>query len=408
MSIADLVVSRSRLFFSAAVLLTLVGVLSWLTMSRQEDPTIPARAALIVTPFPGASAANVERLVVDPLEDALGQVDEIKNISTSARAGVAVTVIELRDDVTDVAPVYDEVSRLLGEVAEELPDAALTPDFQRDIFDQESIVVAAIGADDPRELADAIELLEDRLLALPEVSRTIISADPGDQITIELNDAAAGRLGIDPRMLAAVLNARNGAIPGGTIVAGGRTIIVEPQAEFHSLDEIRNTPIPLADGTALPLGEIANVRRGVVEPVTERMRWNGQTAVAIGIVPRSGANLVTFGQRVEVVLDEVGAEIVHVHSLEGYPMDIVAAIRATGRPVVVTPHNYHYVCPQVDLLRHENGVCLDYDGGRACVGCLRPAPPWKARLRRRFEQSIATIFGKGVAAIVRNEILEPA
>ncbi|MEZ6234735.1 MAG: glycosyltransferase [Phycisphaerales bacterium] len=107
-------------------------------------------------------------------------------------------------------------------------------------------------------------------------------------------------------------------------------------------------------------------------------------------------------------LDEVGAEIVHVHSLEGYPMDIVAAIRATGRPVVVTPHNYHYVCPQVDLLRHENGVCLDYDGGRACVGCLRPAPPWKARLRRRFEQSIATIFGKGVAAIVRNEILEPA
>lgn len=106
-------------------------------------------------------------------------------------------------------------------------------------------------------------------------------------------------------------------------------------------------------------------------------------------------------------LDEVGAQVVHVHSLEGFPMDVVAAIRASGRPAVVTPHNYHYVCPQVDLLRRENGVCMDYDGGRACVGCLRPAAAWKMRLRRRIEQAVAQAFGPGVASILRNEILEP-
>lgn len=106
-------------------------------------------------------------------------------------------------------------------------------------------------------------------------------------------------------------------------------------------------------------------------------------------------------------LDAIGAEVVHIHSLEGYPMDVVAAIRGSGRPVVVTPHNYHYVCPQVDLLRRETGVCADYDGGRACVGCLRPAAAWKMRIRRRLEQSVAAALGPGVAAILRNEILEP-
>lgn len=107
-------------------------------------------------------------------------------------------------------------------------------------------------------------------------------------------------------------------------------------------------------------------------------------------------------------LDSVGAQLVHIHSLEGFPMDVVAAIRASGRPVVVTPHNYHYVCPQVDLLRRENGVCMDYEGGKACVGCLRPADPWKMRLRRRLEQSVAATLGPGWANILRNEILEPA
>lgn len=107
-------------------------------------------------------------------------------------------------------------------------------------------------------------------------------------------------------------------------------------------------------------------------------------------------------------LDSVGAQVVHVHSLEGFPMDVVEAMRASGRPVVVTPHNYHYVCPQVDLLRRENGVCMDYQGGKACVGCLRPADPWKMRLRRRLEQGVAATLGPGWASILRNEILEPA
>jgi multidrug efflux pump subunit AcrB/outer membrane protein TolC len=309
MSLDALIVSRSRLFLSAALLLTLVGAGAWLTMPRQEDPEIPARGALIVTPFPGASAATVERLVVEPLEEELGQIDEIKTIATQARAGVAVTVIELRDDVTDVDPVYDEVARHLEAAVRDFPATAMAPILDRQAYDQESIVIAALGADDPRLLADAIDRLEHRLLALSEVSRTIVTADPGEQITIGLDDATAARLGLDPRLLAAQLAARNGATPGGTIALGGRTVTVEPRAEFASLTELVNAPIVLASGSAVPLGELAEVTRGVAEPVSERMRWNGGAAVALGVVPRAGINLLDFGARVQAVVDEVGAEV---------------------------------------------------------------------------------------------------
>lgn len=103
-------------------------------------------------------------------------------------------------------------------------------------------------------------------------------------------------------------------------------------------------------------------------------------------------------------LDAQGIEIVHAHSLEGYALDLVPMIRASGREVVVTPHNYWFVCPQVDLLHQERRVCMDYEGGTRCGGCLEPARPGRARLRRRIEQSTRRVFGEWAASMVRRAI----
>jgi glycosyltransferase involved in cell wall biosynthesis len=89
------------------------------------------------------------------------------------------------------------------------------------------------------------------------------------------------------------------------------------------------------------------------------------------------------------------AELVHVHSLEGFGFDLIAAIRAAGIPVVVTPHNYYWLCPQVDLLHHERQVCEDYEGGKKCVGCI-PSPDHDAEVRsRRVRQTGRRFVGDG-------------
>lgn len=98
-------------------------------------------------------------------------------------------------------------------------------------------------------------------------------------------------------------------------------------------------------------------------------------------------------RRVIEWLDKVGAEVVHIHSLEGYSLDIIEKIRATGRPVVVTAHNHWYVCPQVDLLHEEKRVCLDYQGGQKCVGCLDAPRPHRRRLYRSLETSAHNFVG---------------
>lgn len=103
-------------------------------------------------------------------------------------------------------------------------------------------------------------------------------------------------------------------------------------------------------------------------------------------------------------LDRVGAKVVHIHSLEGYGLDLIPAIKASGRAVVVTPHNYWYVCPQVDLLHQETRVCMDYDGGNRCVGCLPSVPPGKMIRKRRIGQTLERMFGLYTADVVRKAI----
>ena len=100
-------------------------------------------------------------------------------------------------------------------------------------------------------------------------------------------------------------------------------------------------------------------------------------------------------------LAEHRVEVVHIHSLEGYPLSLIGAIRDSGRAVIVTPHNYWYVCPQVDLMRGETSLCRDYDGGRACAGCVAPRVPWKARAKRRFGHTFESLVGVEVSGWAR-------
>lgn len=100
-------------------------------------------------------------------------------------------------------------------------------------------------------------------------------------------------------------------------------------------------------------------------------------------------------------LDQVGAQVVHIHAIEGFGLDVIAAIRASGRPVVVTPHNYWYACPQVDLMYQETTLCTDYDGGRRCESCMPGGSPWKTKLKRATGQSFERAVGNQAANYIR-------
>ena len=309
MKIIASLLNRGRLILTVAAILALTGAVMWMTMVRQEDPRLPDYWGQVVAPFPGADAVTVERLVLEPLEDALAEVDEVKTLEATAFDEIAVMTVELRGDTRDFDHAWDEVREALEAARRDFPVGAETPVLDEDQQDQDSIVLAVTGSSNRLDLLAAARKLKDKLLSLSRVSKVHLVADPGEQVVVELDDPAARRLGLSPVNLAESLAARNRIIPGGSIELGGKTVRLRPLSEFRSVEEIADTAITLPSGRSIMLSEVADIRYGSVEPARARMRFNGEISVGLAVVPKKSVNLVEFGEDVRRITGKVAPDI---------------------------------------------------------------------------------------------------
>lgn len=116
--------------------------------------------------------------------------------------------------------------------------------------------------------------------------------------------------------------------------------------------------------------------------------WNFRNVTEETASPRTS-------QLVNAWLDDIRAQVVHVHSMEGFGLDLIQSIAQSGRPVVVTPHNYWFLCPQVDLFHEEKRVCEDYQGGKRCETCMiPPATTRQLKFRRARFAAVQRIAGR--------------
>jgi multidrug efflux pump subunit AcrB len=331
------ILGRHRLFLTATVLLSLTGAVAWQTMPRQEDPRWPNRDGLVTVRFQGAAPEALERLVLDPIEDALIELEELEKFVATARAGVVLVHVKLDDSIYETELAWDEVERALAEARREFPEGVGEPVLDRDPYAPESIVVALTGSPDPLALADAADRLRRELLAIPSVAKVERVGDPGEQILIELDAPISRRLGITHRELADALARRNVTTPSGSVRVGDRQLVLRPRTEFETVSEIRQTPIALVSGAAVPLGTLSRIRRAPAEPPRERMRFNGVRAVGLTLTPARDVDMVALGESVRRALAKARPRHapLDIHEVFFQPDQVERRIGGLGRSLLL-------------------------------------------------------------------------
>lgn len=295
-----------RLILTVTLLLALLGLVAWVQMDRQEDPFFPYRFGQVLVPYPGAEPEQVERLVLNPLEEELAQVEEVNDIIGTARLGVAHVTIEMHEHVYDTDAAWERVRIAVDRASRQFPDGVGEAEISDRDSDAHGIVLALTGSDDLLELREAAKRLRRDLFRLKEVARIDLLADPGQQVAIGWDDTLAELTGLDARALGEQLAARNLTASGGSLAIGGRSLVLDPRTEFGSLEELAATPIRTVRGDQVPLGELADLRLMPEEPVTERMWHDGRPAVALGLVlSNDQVNAVRFGSRLRALVDEL-------------------------------------------------------------------------------------------------------
>ena len=304
MRIVDFAVRRWQFTLVAFVMLVALGVASLRTIPRSEDPTFPFPIYTVVAVYPGASPVDVEQLVVDPIEDALRELDDVRRVKTRIEDGVAAITVEFSWGV-DADAKYDEVVREVNAVRPDLP-ADLTR-LQVDRTNAALVNVLQVALVAPSApfhvLAREAERLEERLRSVDGVMGAETWGYPEREVRVAIDPGRLAALGLPATRVLAAIGSEDADIPGGSVDAGERRFNVKTSGSYATLDEVRHTVVGAAGGTVVRLGDVARVDWGDADE-THRTRFDARRAVFVTATLQEGENLQAVRERMVAVLDD--------------------------------------------------------------------------------------------------------
>ncbi len=259
------------------------------TLPRLEDPELVPRRALIYTGYPGADAARVESLVTRKIEDQLlDEIEDIKELESTSRAGFSTISIELGDEVRNVDQIWSRIRDELDEVQTDLPADAGKPEFE-DIEIRGHALITALtwDRDEPVNYSILVRLsedLEDRLRGLPGTESVELYGAPDEEVLVQIDPARLATLGLTAADVSRQVRRTDSKLPSGLLrsdTAGD--FILEIEGQLNSLDQIRQTPIQYGDhGQFVTLSDLATVRKGIQQPASDLAFVDGKSSVAVG------------------------------------------------------------------------------------------------------------------------------
>jgi multidrug efflux pump subunit AcrB len=309
MSLVDFAVRRWQFTVLLFLMLVALGVSSWRSIPRGEDPVFPIPIFTTIVVYPGADATDLEQLVVEPIEARLAGLERIVELSSTARDGLAIVNIEF-DPAVDADRKYDEVQREVNALRASLPAGVQRVEVQRNENTTVSILQLALVSETlPYHDLDVLaERLEERIERVPGVRSAERWGAPRRELQVTLDLGRLATLGLAPTRVLDALASDNAAIPAGAVDVGRRRFNLAASGRYASLDEVRATVVGGSAGALVRVGDVAEVQWGYGDPV-HITRWNGRRALFVSVTQQEGTNIAAVRDRVWAALDEEEAAL---------------------------------------------------------------------------------------------------
>lgn len=310
MRVSDLSISRPVFATVVNVLLVLIGLVAFSRLTVREYPNIDVPTVTVATTYPGANAEIIETQVTKVIEDQLSGIEGIDYITSISRAESSqITVVFKLNRDPDAAA--SDVRDRVGRARDLLPDEVDEPVIAKVEADAQPIIYLAFSSDRHTELevTDAADrLVQDRVQTLPGVADAQIFGERRYSMRIWLDPERLAALQVTTQEVESALRAQNVEIPAGRIESIDREFTVLAETDVTTIGGFENIVLRDSDGYLVRLGDVASVEIG---PREERSiaRFNGQSAVALGVVKQSTANPLEVSEALNDLLPEIQATL---------------------------------------------------------------------------------------------------
>ncbi|MEZ4934133.1 MAG: efflux RND transporter permease subunit [Saprospiraceae bacterium] len=310
MKIADFSVKNYQFTIVLFIMVMLLGLSALFNMPRGEDPVFNAPIYVVTVIYPGTSPNDMEELVADPIEEAIYELEDVKEITTKCYDGVAVIQAEFNYGVNNLTK-YNDIIREINKLRPDLPADILEVKIIRAQSSDVNIFQHALVSQSAsyQELKMQAERLKSKLEKLRELKQVEIQAYPEREVQVEINleKMAQNRLGLN--QVLNLIGANNVNIPGGSIDIGSKKFNIKSTSSFEDIQDVRNTIVQTtAEGRIIYLKDIAQVKFAD-EDDTHLARYNGERTIWILTRQKDRKNVIQTSEKIYPIVEEFKSKL---------------------------------------------------------------------------------------------------
>ncbi len=303
MQVIQTAMSRSRTVLLSLAVLLIAGLVTYVSIPKEAEPDIEIPIIYVSVSLDGISPEDSERLLVRPLEQELRSIEGIKEMTSAAYEGGANVTIEFDAGIdTDEAlqDVREKVDLARAEIPSETDEPTIN-EVKMSRFDP-MLVLNLAGNVSERTLTTIARDLKDKLEGLPGVLEVNLVGVREELMEVIVDPLAMESYGLDQAEIINFLALNNRLVAAGALESDEGRFPVKVPGVVETPEDVLNLPIKAVGDRVVHFRDIAEVRRTYKDP-TSFARLNGEPALAIEVVQRSGANVIDTVAEVNALID---------------------------------------------------------------------------------------------------------
>ncbi|HEX9933763.1 MAG TPA: efflux RND transporter permease subunit, partial [bacterium] len=303
MNIAKFSIDNHHFMFIVMLILIVLGTISFITMPKSEDPAVEIAGANVIAIYPGGSPADMEELVIESVEEALNELDDINVITSTAEDGVGIVGIEFVPG-TDSEKSYSDVVQKVNGIRSQLPAGLLSLETQQWLISDVYILQLALMSDSAstRRLEDEAKSIQKKIERIPGIMSTAIWALPKPEIRVSVDLPRLAKLRIPLAQVMGAIQDANTNIPGGSVDVGTKRLNIKTNTSFRSLDDVRKTVVHSAAGKPVRLDDVADVSWNTADE-DYLGRFDGRRTLFITANQKQGTNIFRIFGKLRKAID---------------------------------------------------------------------------------------------------------
>ncbi|MGM7448691.1 multidrug efflux pump subunit AcrB [Idiomarina loihiensis] len=309
MNIAQYSMERKTTSWMLFLILLIGGLVALTQLGRLEDPKFTIKQAMVITPYPGASAQQVEEEVTYKLENAIQELSYVDHVKSISKPGLSQITVEMKSIYREehLHQIWDELRRKINDTKGQLPPGTSEPIIRDDFADVYGVMMAITGPDySYKDIEHYADFLRRELVLVDGVGKVTLAGEQQEQVVVEVSRSRLANFGVPPSRIAGLLQTQNAVANAGRVTVDQEALRIATSGEFANVEDMAKLVIsnPGAE-QRIYLRDVATIYRETKDIPDHVVRYNGKASLWLALSFADNVNVVEVGERLQKRMDEL-------------------------------------------------------------------------------------------------------